>query len=116
MTSGGTTSFQQWSSKSLMEAPLARQMESGHPILAQPGAYQPERDDFPSHRHPLQVNCWSMIFSENRSPLFGFMLLALTSAPAAPIPRWSVGRTAAPARAERPPGRKVRAPRTNGAG
>ena len=33
-----------------------------------------ERDDFPSNRHPALGYCWSMIFSENRHPLFGIML------------------------------------------
>jgi N-acetylmuramoyl-L-alanine amidase len=40
----------------------------------------------------------------------------LTPVAEAPIPVLSVGRTAAAAMAERPPGRKVRAPWTNGAG
>ena len=33
-----------------------------------------ERDDFSSNRHPALAFCWSMIFSENRYPLFGIML------------------------------------------
>src|SRR5262245_32323405 len=33
-----------------------------------------ERDDFSSNRHPALAFCWSMIFSENRCPLFGIML------------------------------------------
>jgi hypothetical protein len=33
-----------------------------------------ERDDFSSKRHPVLVSWWSMIFSENRYPLFGIML------------------------------------------
>jgi hypothetical protein len=33
-----------------------------------------ERDDFPLNRHPALTYCWSMIFSENRYPLFGIML------------------------------------------
>jgi hypothetical protein len=33
-----------------------------------------ERDDFSSNRHPALAFCWSMIFSENRHPLFGIML------------------------------------------
>jgi flavorubredoxin len=32
------------------------------------------RDDFSSNRHPDLVSCLSMIFSENRFPLFGIML------------------------------------------
>jgi hypothetical protein len=32
-----------------------------------------ERDDFSSSRHPALPLCLSMIFSENRSPLFGIM-------------------------------------------
>jgi hypothetical protein len=34
----------------------------------------PERDDLSSNRHPALGFCWSMIFSENRCPLFGIML------------------------------------------
>jgi hypothetical protein len=33
-----------------------------------------ERDDFSSNRHPARAYWWSMIFSENRFPLFGIML------------------------------------------
>src|SRR5512145_3252594 len=33
-----------------------------------------ERDDFSSRRHPALICWWSMIFSENRFPLFGIML------------------------------------------
>ena len=33
-----------------------------------------ERDDFSSNRHPALLYWWSMIFSENRYPLFGIML------------------------------------------
>src|SRR5215204_3534123 len=33
-----------------------------------------ERDDFSSNRHPALGYCWSMIFSENRYPLFGITL------------------------------------------
>ena len=33
-----------------------------------------ERDDVSSSRHPASAICWSMIFSENRCPLFGIML------------------------------------------
>ena len=33
-----------------------------------------ERDDFSSNRHPALDYWWSMIFSENRCPLFGIML------------------------------------------
>src|SRR5262249_6050092 len=33
-----------------------------------------ERDDFSSDRHLALLYCWSMIFSENRYPLFGIML------------------------------------------
>jgi hypothetical protein len=33
-----------------------------------------ERDDFSSNRHPALASCLSMIFSENRCPLFGIML------------------------------------------
>jgi hypothetical protein len=37
-------------------------------------AARPERDDFSSNRHPALAFSWSMIFSENRYPLFGIML------------------------------------------
>jgi hypothetical protein len=33
-----------------------------------------ERDDFSSNRHPALSFCLSMIFSENRYPLFRIML------------------------------------------
>jgi hypothetical protein len=33
-----------------------------------------KRDDFSSNRHPALGYCLSMIFSENRYPLFGIML------------------------------------------
>jgi hypothetical protein len=33
-----------------------------------------KRDDFSSNRHPAFAPCLSMIFSENRFPLFGIML------------------------------------------
>src|ERR1700736_4343514 len=32
-----------------------------------------KRDDFSSNRHRALTSCWSMIFSENRYPLFGIM-------------------------------------------
>jgi hypothetical protein len=34
----------------------------------------PERDDFSSNRHHVPASRLSMIFSENRRPLFGIML------------------------------------------
>src|ERR1700704_5156429 len=37
-------------------------------------ASQIERDDFYSNRHPALSFCLSMIFSENRHPLFRIML------------------------------------------
>jgi hypothetical protein len=33
-----------------------------------------EQDDFSLNRHSVLAFCWSMIFSENRYPLFGIML------------------------------------------
>ena len=36
--------------------------------------YALERDDFSSNRHPALAFCFSMIFSENRFPLFRIML------------------------------------------
>jgi hypothetical protein len=34
----------------------------------------PKRDDFSSNRYRALISCWSMIFSEDRYPLFGIML------------------------------------------
>src|ERR1700730_1170825 len=42
-----------------------------------PGASRSERDDFSSNRHPALSFCLSMIFSENRYPLFRIMLSSL---------------------------------------
>jgi hypothetical protein len=36
--------------------------------------YALKRDDFTSNRHPALTYSWSMMFSENRFPLFGIML------------------------------------------
>ena len=36
--------------------------------------YALDRDDFSSNRHPALAFCFSMIFSENRFPLFRIML------------------------------------------
>jgi hypothetical protein len=44
-----------------------------------------ERDEFSSNRHPALALCLSMIFSENRYPLFGIMLYA--AAPNSPSNR-----------------------------
>jgi hypothetical protein len=33
-----------------------------------------KRDDFSSNHHRALTSCWSMVFSENRYPLFGIML------------------------------------------
>src|SRR6516164_9554362 len=41
-----------------------------------------ERDDLSSIRHPALRYWWSMIFSENRYPLFGIMLNWWSMAPA----------------------------------
>jgi hypothetical protein len=47
-------------------------------ILATPELTRPthrlERDDFSSNRHPALSYSWSMMYSENRYPLFGIML------------------------------------------
>src|ERR1700674_3501940 len=59
-----------------------RQHESFHPKLesqpsqsGNPDSQQAlERDDFSSNRHPALSFCLSMIFSENRYPLFRIML------------------------------------------
>src|ERR1043166_562786 len=45
--------------------------ELDHDALRAP---QLERDGFSSNRHPALSYSWSMIFSENRYPLFGIML------------------------------------------
>jgi hypothetical protein len=37
-------------------------------------AFSLERDHYSSNRHPAPAYCWSMIFFENRRPLFGIML------------------------------------------
>src|SRR5215218_8284233 len=52
----------------------------GHELRKQGGTSKPmflERDDFSSNRHPALGYCWSMIFSENRYPLFGIMLWSI---------------------------------------
>jgi hypothetical protein len=49
----------------------------GHAILPRPmsvSAVALEQDDFSSIHHPALSVCSSMIFSENRFPLFGIML------------------------------------------
>src|SRR5262249_38924400 len=38
------------------------------------GMFRLKRDGFSSNRHPALGYCWSMMFSENRCPLFGIML------------------------------------------
>jgi hypothetical protein len=40
----------------------------------EPASLRLERDGFSSNRHPALPFCLSMIFSENRSPLFRIML------------------------------------------
>jgi hypothetical protein len=35
---------------------------------------RPQRDAVSSYRHPASGYSWSMMFSENRHPLFGIML------------------------------------------
>ena len=52
--------------------PLATGRRYLAPLGWSPGATL-ERDDFSSNRHPALAFCWSMIFSENRYPLFGIM-------------------------------------------
>ena len=42
--------------------------------LDEPSLSSLERDDFSSNRDPALGYCWSMMFSENRYPLFGIML------------------------------------------
>jgi hypothetical protein len=39
-----------------------------------PAAVRLKRDGSCSGRHPALGHCWSMMFSENRYPLFGIML------------------------------------------
>src|SRR6516165_9216820 len=48
---------------------------SGFHQQACAGASTLERDDFSSNHHPALALCLSMIFSENRFPLFGIMLM-----------------------------------------
>src|SRR5229473_4131149 len=45
-----------------------------------------ERDDFSSNRHPAPAYCWSMIFSENRFPLFAIPLQAANLTASVPLP------------------------------
>jgi hypothetical protein len=42
------------------------------PVVTIPASLK--RDDLSSNRHPALAYWWSMIFSENRCPLFGIML------------------------------------------
>src|ERR1051325_10135557 len=42
--------------------------------LTRPGRTRLKRDGFSSNRHPASGYCRSMMFSENRYPLFGIML------------------------------------------
>jgi hypothetical protein len=53
-------------------APSARLRDAQNPKLGYAAGL--ERDDFSLNRHPALAYCWSMIFSENRYPLFGIML------------------------------------------
>jgi hypothetical protein len=48
------------------DTPPAGEPKKGKPRL--------KRDDFSSNRHPALAYWWSMIFAENRCPLFGIML------------------------------------------
>src|SRR5215471_4731477 len=51
------------------------QDDIGHgKVLGGDDAFPLERDDFSSNRHLALAYWWSMIFSENRYPLFGIML------------------------------------------
>jgi hypothetical protein len=45
-----------------------------HRFEAGVGYVRLKRDDFSSNRHRALSSSWSMIFSENRYPLFGIML------------------------------------------
>jgi hypothetical protein len=66
--------------KTIME--LARQGERNPDLLCERAllsrairyAGALKRDDFSSSRHPALAYCWSMIFSENRCPVFEIML------------------------------------------
>src|SRR5437868_15230308 len=56
-------------------APLLPKFVSGAPQdITNFGNGALERDDFSSNRHPALSFCLSMIFSENRYPLFRIML------------------------------------------
>jgi hypothetical protein len=48
-------------------------MEMSRTLRAQRSNATLVRDDFSSNRHPALALCLSMIFSENRYPLFGIM-------------------------------------------
>src|SRR5712671_279672 len=54
-----------------------RASSSTHPI----GSDRPVRDDFSSNRHHALCFCLSMIFSENRYPLFRIMLRSTATRP-----------------------------------
>ena len=63
------------------QAKFAIVKQAGHyPHLEQPTEFLTLVQDFlvewivSSNRHPALAYCWSMIFSENRNPLFGIML------------------------------------------
>jgi hypothetical protein len=56
---------------------LTRTYENDRSTAAFAGSAHPtalERDDFSSNRHHALTYSWSMIFSENRFPLFRIML------------------------------------------
>jgi hypothetical protein len=54
---------------------IHQKLESHQAFEGNPVSQQTlERDDLSSNRHPALASCLSMIFSENRYPLFGIML------------------------------------------
>jgi len=57
----------------MVSSPYAT-LSRGRLKTANGGKVPLERDDFSSNRHPGLTCSWSMIFSENRCPLFGIML------------------------------------------
>src|SRR5262249_36293319 len=56
----------------LMPDPAA--LSGSHPKAPGSAGDTYQRDDFSPNRHLALFYCWSMIFSENRYPLFGIML------------------------------------------
>jgi N-acetylmuramoyl-L-alanine amidase len=87
--------------------------------LADPSTLKTLQELLANRGHAPNIAARARAFQRLTAPLAPLTPLPrspLTPVAQAPIPVLSVGRTAAAAMAERPPGRKVRAPWTNGAG